>query len=116
MGKSIQMNKLRTIIRLYEERTGLKTISVMSRTSRTTVKKYIRKWQSLGISYSAFQRHSDSELHTLFCIPVESAVLNPRMETLESLLPAICKELGKRGIPPLFNGKNTVNVIPTATV
>ena len=100
-NKSIQMNKLRTIIRLYEERAGLKTISVMSRTSRTTVKKYIRKWQSLGISYSAFQRHSDSELHTLFCIPVESAVPNPRMETLESLLPAICKELGKRGMTTL---------------
>ena len=53
-NKSIQMNKLRTIIRLYEERTGLKTIAGMSGVSHTTVKKYIRRWQALNISYSTF--------------------------------------------------------------
>lgn len=37
-NKPIKMNKLRTIIRLYEEQTGLKTIAVMARTSRNTVK------------------------------------------------------------------------------
>ncbi len=46
----IKMNKLRTIIRLYEEQTALKTIIALSRTSRNTVKKYVQKWNSLGMS------------------------------------------------------------------
>jgi hypothetical protein len=46
----IKMNKLRTIIRLHEEQTGLKTISVMARTSRNTVKKYIRNRKN-GFAY-----------------------------------------------------------------
>lgn len=37
----ITMTKLRTIIRLYEDHMGLKTIAVMARTFRNTVKKYI---------------------------------------------------------------------------
>ena len=37
----ITMSKLRTIIRLYEDRIGLKTISTMARTSRNTVKKIL---------------------------------------------------------------------------
>lgn len=35
---TIKMNKLKTIIRLYEEQTGLKTITMMAHTSRNTVK------------------------------------------------------------------------------
>jgi len=50
-NKFIKMNKLRTIIRLYEERTGLKVIAALSRTSRTTVKKYIHKWNTLDMSH-----------------------------------------------------------------
>ena len=51
----ITMNKLRTIIRLYEDHTGLKSISSMARTSRNTIKKYINKWNSLNMSYEEFQ-------------------------------------------------------------
>jgi transposase len=97
----IKMNRLRTIIRLYEDRTGLKTISVMARTSRNTVKKYIHKWNSLDMSYEEFQRKSDAELHSLFCIPEESSNPNPRMDELVGLMPGICKELGKRGMTTL---------------
>ena len=67
-NKSITMNKLRTIIRLYDVQTGLKTISVMARTSRNTVKKYIHKWDSLKMSYEEFHKKSDAELHELFCV------------------------------------------------
>ena len=97
----IKMNKLRTIIRLYEEQTGLKTIATMARTSRNTVKKYIHKWNSLGISYDDFQQKSDSELHGIFCIPVQSTPSNPRVEELERLMPDICKELGNKGMTTL---------------
>ena len=97
----IKMNKLRTIIRLYEEQTGLKTISVMTCTSRNTVKKYIHKWNSLSMSYEEFQAKSDATLHTLFCVPQQTASANPRLEELERLLPSIIKELGKKGMTTL---------------
>jgi hypothetical protein len=92
---------IKVIIRLYEEQTGLKTISVMARTSRNTVKKYIRKWNSLFISYEEFQGKSDSVLYRLFCIPVPPLAYNPRLEELERLMPSIIKELGKKGMTTL---------------
>ena len=97
----ITMSKLRTIIRLYEDQIGLKTISTMARTSRNTVKKYINKWNTLGISYDEFQAKSDAELNMLFCIPDDAPASNPRRDALEALLPSICKELGKRGMTTL---------------
>lgn len=97
----ITRSKLRTIIRLYEDRIGLKTVSTMARTSRNTVKKYISKWNALGISYEEFQSKSDAELNMLFCITEDAAPPDPSREELESLLPSICKELGKRGMTTL---------------
>lgn len=94
----IAMTKLRTIIRLYEERMGLKTIAVMARTSRNTVKKYIKTWNSLKMSFDEFQSRSDTELHDLFCITETPVMPNPRRETLEKLLPEISKELGRKGM------------------
>ena len=96
-NKPIIMTKLRTIIRLYEDGIGLKTISVMARTSRNTVKKYITQWRTLGMSYEQFQSRSDSELHTLFCAKEEPAP-NPRMAELEERLPSIVKNLNKKGM------------------
>ena len=73
----------------------------MARTSRNTVKKYINKWDTLGLSYDEFQRKSDTELNLLFCIPEDVTAPNPRRDELEALLPSICKELGKRGMTTL---------------
>lgn len=100
-NKPVRMNKLRTIIRLYEEQTGLKSIAVMARTSRNTVKKYIRKCHSLGMSYEAFQQKSEAEFHNLFCIQEGSDSSNPRMEELDGLMPDICKALSKRRVTSL---------------
>jgi transposase len=97
----IKMNKLRTIIRLYEEQMGLKTIAVMARTSRNTVKKYVHKWNSLSMSYDEFQQKSEAELHALFCIPEQVGPPNPRMDELEELMSEICKELGRKGMTTL---------------
>lgn len=97
-NKFITMTKLRTIIRLYEDHMGLKTIAVMARTSRNTVKKYIHKWNSLKMSFDDFLSKSDTELHALFCIPDAPGMPNPRRDTLESLLPSISKDLGRKGM------------------
>ena len=95
------MNKLRTIVRLYEEQTGIKGIAAHARTSRNSVKKYIHKWNALDMSYEDFQRHSDSELYALFCVQAESPIPSPRMDTLEKLMPEICKSLSKKGMTTL---------------
>lgn len=97
----IPMIKLRTIIRLYEGQHGLKSIATLSRTSRVTVKKYIKIWNSLEMSFIEFQRKSDAELRELFCVEDSPAPPNPRLEELEGLLPQICKELGRRGMTTL---------------
>jgi len=76
----------------------LKTIAVMARTSRNTVKKYIHKWNSLKMSFDDFLSKSDTELHALFCITDTPGMPNPRRDTLESLLPSISKDLGRKGM------------------
>ena len=73
----------------------------MSHISRNTVKKYIRIWNSLSMSYEEFQRKSDAELNRTFCVLERDLCSNPRMEELEEKLPSICKELSKRGMTTL---------------
>jgi transposase len=106
------MTKLRTIIRLYEDLLGLKTISTMARTSRNTVKKYINTWNSLGLGYEEFQSKSDAELHALFCIAARSSSHNPRLEELERLLPAITKELSKKGMTTIRQWNEYIKSYP----
>lgn len=86
------MNKLRTIIRLYTERVGLRAIAELSRTSRNTVKKYVNKWNALSMTYEAFLAKSDAELYSLFCIDKVPESPNPRLEALE----AFCRQQAKR--------------------
>ena len=77
-NKSLPMNKLRTIIRLYTERVGLRAIAELSRTSRNTVKKYVNKWNALSMTYEAFLAKSDAELYSLFCIDKDDCKLCKR--------------------------------------
>lgn len=97
-NKPIKMNKLRQIIRLYSQGAGTKRIHAMVSTSRNTIKKYIRIWQSLGISYEDFSAKSDSELAVIFITPVARISRAPRMQVLQGLMPDICKKLKKKGV------------------
>lgn len=108
----IIMTKLRTIIRLYEDGIGLKTISVMARTSRNTVKKYISIYRRLGVSYADFQAKSDSELHALFCVKEEPAP-NERQIALEERLPAIVKNLNKKGMTTFKQWQEYIKECPS---
>ena len=94
----IKMNKLRQIIRLYSQGTGTKRIHGMLGIARNTIKKYIRVWHSLGISYEDFSAKSDGELSVLFATPVARISNRPRMHQLHILLPDICKKLKKKGV------------------
>lgn len=92
------MNKLRQIIRLYCQGTGTKTIHGMIGTSRTTIKKYVRIWHQLNITYEDFSTRSDSELSVLFATSAAKTVNSPRQQELELLLPEYCKRLKKKGV------------------
>lgn len=97
-NKPIVMQKLRQIIRLYCQGTGIKTIHGMIGTSRNTIKKYIRIWEGLNISHEAFSKKSDAELASLFSASVSKPVDNDRRAALESMLPELSKKLGKKGV------------------
>lgn len=111
-NNNITMTKLRTIIRLYEDRTGLKTIAVMARTSRNTVKKYINRWNSLKMGFDDFQSKSDTELHALFCITDAPSAPNPRRDTLEALLPEISKDLNRKGMTTMKQWQKYIKAHP----
>ena len=97
-NKPIKMNKLRQIIRLYCQGTGIKTIHGMVGTSRNTIKKYVRVWNTLDMDFEAFSARSDSELSVIFTTPVAKIHSSPRMRELEPLLPELCKRLKKKGM------------------
>lgn len=97
-NKPIQMQKLRQIIRLYCQGTGLKTIHSMVGTSRNTIKKYIRTLDTLGLSYDEFSSKSDSELSQLFAAHPTSTKDNHRQTELEAMLPDLLRKLKKKGV------------------
>ena len=97
-NKPLPMNKLRTIIRLYTERVGLRAIAELSRTSRNTVKKYVNKWNSLNLTYEEFLAKNDAELYALFCIEEAPVIMDPRTVALEAFLPSACKEMARKGM------------------
>lgn len=96
-NKAITMTRLRTIIRLYTQGVGLRTIAGVSGISRNTLKKYLRIYNSLELSFEELLSKSDTELCELFNISQRSAD-SPRKQLLDSLLPDIVKALGKKGM------------------
>lgn len=93
----IPMNKLRQIIRFYGQGTSIREITSLLGTSRNTIRRYIRTFQSLDISYEQFFSMSDRSLSQLFS-PPNNSVPDPRREQLEAMLPELCKRLKKRGM------------------
>lgn len=92
------MQKLRQIIRLYCQGTGIKTIHSMIGTSRNTIKKYIHKMSNLGLTYEEFSAKSDAELSDLFTAPPAPSTSNRRQEELEAMMPDLLKKLKKKGV------------------
>lgn len=94
----IHMQKLRQIIRLYSLGNGIKTIHGMVGISRNTIKKYVKIWHSLDLSFEEFSTKSDAELSVLFMAPVSNASENKRLAELESLLPEFSQRLKRKGV------------------
>ena len=95
-GKTIDMSKLRKVIKLYVGGKSKVFISTYLGLSRNTVKKYIKQFNGLKVTFEELDRLSDLDLDELFNLPQENE-LSPKMHDLERFFPRVEKELKKTG-------------------
>ena len=91
----IHMKKARLIIRLYTEGVSKKSISEKSGCTRNTVKKYIREFIALGMSYESFEKLSNTQMERLFKSGRKD---NPKLERLQEYFPEMEKMLKRKGV------------------
>jgi hypothetical protein len=85
-NKTILMNRIRQILRLYTQGTSKKKISELTSSSRNTVKKYIAKFCHQRLTYDVLMQMNDHDLELLFGY-VEAVVKDDRLVQLQALLP-----------------------------
>lgn len=94
----IEMSKIRQVLRCYASGYGTKSLSNMLSISRNTVKKYLHLYQKSGLTMEEILNMDDSSLYAFFQEKKEKEEVNPRYETLQSLLPGYAKHLKKKGV------------------
>ena len=67
-GKTIDMSKLRKVIKLYVQGKSKVFISSYLGLSRNTVKKYVRQFSGLNVTYDELDKLTDLDLDELFCL------------------------------------------------
>lgn len=87
-NKTIDMSRIRQIIRLYTQGTSKKKISTLTASSRNTVKKYISKFIQERLTYEGVEAVSDYALDLLFSVEPPPPK-DERYEELQRLLPGI---------------------------
>ena len=96
-NNTIDMSKLRQILRLHTQRCSKLQISLQTGISRNTLKKYIKDFTSSGITFEELNTLSDQDLESLFIKPEEKP-LNEKIAILFSRFPAMDKELKRKGV------------------
>jgi len=96
-NKSIAMNKLKCIFRLYTEGKSKAFISSYVDLSRNTVKKYLKTFHELQLTYQDLNKMSDGELNKLFLAPKKQAPCG-RLKKLQEFFPYMSRELRKTGV------------------
>lgn len=100
-NKTILMNRIRQILRLYTQGTSKKKISALTSSSRNTVKKYIAKFCVQRLTYDVIAQMNDHDLEQLFGY-VEPVVKDDRLVQLKALLPQMEKDLKRKGVTILL--------------
>ena len=100
-NKPIVMNKLRSILRLYSEGKGKKFIAEYHEISKNTVKKYLRIFTTLKLTYDQVELLSDRELYQAFQMPLEKEV-PLRLQQVRSFFPRVQKEIKRPGVTRLL--------------
>lgn len=102
-NKTIEMSKIRLLLRLHAQGHGKKTISAQTGIARNTIKKYLLRFISLRLTLDGVDKLNDYELEQLFADKHrEKAVVTERYATLEAMLPEMEKRLKRKGITRLL--------------
>lgn len=96
-AKPIDMSRLRKVLKLHVQGKSKSFISSYLRLSRNTVKKYIKQFIGLNITFDALSDLSDMALEELF-IKSQQIELNPKLKALYGFFPYAEKELKKTGV------------------
>lgn len=96
-NKTIDMFKIRQLLRLYADGRGSKFISKTTGIARNTVKKYLLQFVELRLTIDRLEAMSDRQLAIAFLIQKPKQESN-RVVDLEALLPELAGKLKKRGV------------------
>lgn len=66
--------------------------------SRTTLRKYLKKFKESDLTLEALLNMNDMELDSMFLASSSVAKPSPKVQTLQAILPAVEKELKKPGV------------------
>lgn len=100
-AKPIDMSKLRKVLKLHVQGKSKLFISSYLSLSRNTVKKYIRQFVGLKLTFEEIDCLDDLKLEELFLKPQDEE-LTPRMKALYGFFPYAEKELKKTGVTKLL--------------
>jgi len=102
-NNSINMNKIRQILRLHSLEISKLRIAEQTGVARNTIKKYIKEFTQSGLNFLEINALCDKDLEDLF-VKHESHSVNQKLETLFNLFPAMDKELKKKVLPGNYYG------------
>jgi transposase len=96
----ISMGKIRHILRLHSQKRSKRLIAEQTGVSRNTLKKYLKEFDTCGLSYEQLDELSDKDLEDLFVKPLDQQPPQPddRKGQLLALFPSIEKELKRKGM------------------
>jgi transposase len=97
-NKTIDMSKIRLLLRLYTQGYGKKTISAQTGIARNTIKKYLLHFLKLGLTLAEVDALNDHALEQLFNEKKKVPEQNERHIIFTGLLPDIEKQLKKKGM------------------
>jgi transposase len=101
-NKPITMNKIKQIIRGCVQGRGTKQLSNLTGVSRNTVKQYLNRFRTSGLTLEQVEAMQDSTLADIFIRNVEPVLDEERQSVLQPLLPGIVKALRKKGVTSLL--------------
>lgn len=103
MAKSIRMHQIRTIFELQQQGRSIRQTVRLTGLSRNTIREYLRRISSAGLTLSEAMKLDDASLSTLvYADTLEKATagrsVDDRFVTLSEKLDNYCLELRKRGV------------------
>ena len=96
-NKTIEMFKIRQVLRLYADGRSSKFISKTTGIARNTIKKYLLQFVELRLTIERVEAMSDRQLATALLLEKPKIESNRTLE-LEQLLPDLATRLKKRGV------------------